>query len=49
MAQDVHIRDVVKYTDYKRFGSTSTIFYNGQVVKNDGQQPGQQPNSQPQK
>lgn len=49
MAQDVHIRDVVKYTDYKRFGSTSTIYYNGQVVKNDGQQPGQQPNSQPQK
>ena len=49
MAQDVHIRDVVKYTDYKRFGSTSTVFYNGQVVKNNGQQPGQQPNSQPQK
>ena len=30
MAQDVHIRDTVKYTDYKRFGSTSTIIYNGQ-------------------
>lgn len=35
LADDVHIRDVVKYTDYKRFGSTSKIIYDGQEVKND--------------
>ncbi|HWG18936.1 MAG TPA: hypothetical protein VG225_00305 [Terracidiphilus sp.] len=39
MAEDVHMRDVIKYTDYKRFGSTSTIIYNGQEVKSE------QPNS----
>ena len=49
MAQDVHIRDVVKYTDYKRFGSTSTIIYNGQEISGPKDQPGQQPNSQPTK
>jgi hypothetical protein len=42
--QDVHIRDVIKYTDYKRFGSTSTIIYNGQdITKNGQQQPGAPP------
>jgi len=29
----VHIRSVVKYTDYKRFRSTSTITFNGQTVQ----------------
>lgn len=43
MAQDVHIRDIVKYTDYKRFGSTSTIIYNGQVIPGSQTQPDQQP------
>jgi hypothetical protein len=33
-AQDVHIRDVIKYTDYKQFGSTMKI------VSVDGEQPG---------
>jgi len=37
MGEDVHIRDTVKYTDYKRFGSTSTILFNGQNLP-----PGQQ-------
>lgn len=47
MAQDVHIRESVKYTDYKRFGSNSKIFYNGAEIPNsDGQQPAQQPDSQ---
>jgi hypothetical protein len=32
MASDVHIRDVIKYTDYKRFGSTSKIIYDGQDI-----------------
>ena len=34
MAQDVHIRDVIKYTDYKRFGSTVKIIYNGEDISN---------------
>jgi hypothetical protein len=47
MAQDVHIRDVIKYTDYKRFGSSSKVFYNGQEVNNDGTQPNPAPNAPP--
>ena len=30
LGQDVHIREVVKYTDYKQFGSEFKILYNGQ-------------------
>jgi len=40
---DVKIRQVVKYTDYKRFGSKSTITYEGKEVTKDDQkdkQPG---------
>jgi len=33
MAEDVHIRDVIKYTDYKQFGSTMKI------VSVDGEEP----------
>src|SRR5205085_1256562 len=29
---DVHIRVIVKYTNYKRFGSESRIVFNGQTV-----------------
>ncbi len=32
MAQSVHIRDIVQYTDYKQFGSTSKILYEGQEI-----------------
>jgi hypothetical protein len=39
--QDVHIRDTVKYTDYKRFGTQTKILYEGQEVKKEDQQPGQ--------
>jgi hypothetical protein len=46
MSQDVHIRDIVKYTDYKRFGSTTTIIYNGQDITTNGQQPGSQSGAQ---
>jgi hypothetical protein len=42
MSEDVHIRDIVKYTDYKRFGSTTTIIYNGQDITNNGQPQGGQ-------
>jgi len=37
MAEDVHIRDVIKYTDYKQFGSTMKI------VSVDGEEPGKAP------
>jgi hypothetical protein len=37
MGEDVHIRDIVKYSDYKRFGSTTKIIYDGQEVQNDNQ------------
>ncbi len=43
MAQDVHIKETIKYTDYKRFSSTSKVFYNGQEVTNDGQPPSSAP------
>ncbi len=48
MAQDVHIRDIIKYTDYKRFGSTSKIIYEGQDITPPQTQPGQ-PQTQPAK
>ena len=32
MGNDVHIRDIIKYEDYKQFGSTSKIIYNGQDI-----------------
>jgi hypothetical protein len=38
MAQDVHVRDIIKYTDYKRFGSTSRIIFEGQEAQPDQQQ-----------
>jgi hypothetical protein len=51
---DIHIREIVKYEDYKRFGSKSRILYNGQEVpKGDQKNPPDQskpdaaPNSPP--
>ena len=32
MGNDVHMRDTVKYSDYKQFGSTSKIIFNGQDI-----------------
>ena len=32
MAQNVHIRDTIKYTGYKRFGSTAKLLYEGQDI-----------------
>jgi hypothetical protein len=46
MGDDVHIRDTVKYSDYKRFGSTTKIIYEGQDITNNQPQP--QPQPQPQ-
>ncbi|HTW78401.1 MAG TPA: hypothetical protein VME23_02540 [Terracidiphilus sp.] len=45
MGEDVHVRDVIKYTDYKQFGSTTKIIYNGQDITKNGQP---QPQGQPQ-
>ncbi len=46
MDQDVHIRQVVKYSNYKRFGSSSTVIYDGEDITQNGQQNNQQPNAQ---
>jgi hypothetical protein len=48
MAQDVHIRDIIKYTDYKRFGSTSKIIFEGQEVPQTPNPPATKPPQQPQ-
>jgi len=32
MAEDVHMRDTIKYTDYKQFGSTMKIIYEGKDI-----------------
>ena len=41
---DVHVREIVKYTNYKRFGSNVKITYQGQELpKGQQPQPGQQP------
>ena len=43
MGEDVHIRDTVKYSDYKRFGSTAKIIYDGEEIP----APDKQPNPKP--
>ena len=48
MAQDVHLRETIKYSDYKRFGSTVKILYGDQDITNSIQQQNQDPQSQPQ-
>ena len=40
---DIHIRQVVKYTDYKRFGAKSKITYEGQEITKDTPKAGTQP------
>jgi hypothetical protein len=50
MSQAVHIRQIVTYTDYRRFRSRSRIIYNGQDITNnktDGSQPTTQPATPP--
>ena len=34
LSSDVHMRNVVKYSDYKQFHATSRIIYNGQDITN---------------
>jgi hypothetical protein len=40
--QDIHIREIIKYEDYKRFGAKSTILFEGkEIPKADQKQPDQ--------
>jgi hypothetical protein len=41
--EDVHIREIVKYQDYKRFGSNVKILYEGKEIPKNEQKPGQKP------
>jgi hypothetical protein len=36
LSQDVHLRTIVKYSDYKQFHATSRIIYNGEDITNNG-------------
>jgi len=45
--QDVHIREIIKYTNYQRFGSNVKITYGGQELPTGPAQPGQQGQRQP--
>ena len=39
--EDVHIKEIVKYQDYKRFGSKSTILYEGKEIPKGDKPPDQ--------
>ncbi len=45
--QDVKVKEIIKYTDYKRFGSDVKITYEGQDVSRSKDQPADQPQQQP--
>jgi hypothetical protein len=45
--QDVHIKQIVKYMNYKRFGSKVKITYEGQDIGPGSQQPGEPPPATP--
>jgi len=47
--EDVHIKEIVKYEDYKRFGANSRILYEGKEIPNAEKKPNQTPPDQPQK
>jgi hypothetical protein len=44
----IHIREIVKYENYKKFGSNVKITYDGKEVEKGKDQP-QPPNAPPQK
>jgi len=46
---DIHIREIVKYTDYKRFGSSVKILYEGKEVPKADQKDQKQPQAPDQK
>jgi hypothetical protein len=45
--QDVHIREIIKYTNYQRFGSNVKITYGGQELPTGPAQPGQRGQQHP--
>jgi hypothetical protein len=51
MSEDVHVRSIVKYSNYKKFGSSIKITFEGQDITKNSQQPaaGKAPAGQPQK
>jgi hypothetical protein len=48
LSQDVHVKTIIKYTDYKRFRAQVTIRYNGEEIptenKDDKKDQRKQPN-----
>jgi hypothetical protein len=44
--QDIHIREIIKYEDYKRFGAKSKILYEGKEIPKSDQKPEQPPPDQ---
>jgi hypothetical protein len=44
--EDVHIKEIVKYEDYKRFGANSKILYEGKEVPKDKPQDQKKPDEQ---
>ena len=46
--EDVHIKEIVKYEDYKRFGSNVKILYQGKEIPKDQQKPQQPDQKKPQ-
>jgi hypothetical protein len=45
LSQDVHIREILRYTDYKQFRSTIKLIFQGQDVTNKTDQPPPAPNA----
>jgi hypothetical protein len=45
--QDIHIREIIKYEDYKRFGAKSTILFEGKQIPKSDQKPDQAPQQPP--
>ncbi len=47
MSQTVHLKTIVRYTDYKRFRATSRIIYNGEDITDNDKAPKKDDNSTP--
>jgi len=45
LSEDVHMRETVKYTNYKQYRSTIRVLFQGQDISN-GKQPAQPPAQQ---
>jgi hypothetical protein len=47
LSQDVHLRNIVKFTDYKQFRATSRIIYNGRDITDEKAPAEQTPDGKP--